>query len=369
MTYVSAPVIDLPYRDGPFLADLLPGVGAHLGWSGASDDPIGLPDSSRYVVVLVDGLGWDLILRGCYAAPYISGILSDAAKIQASVPTTTSASLTSLWTGKRPGEHGVLGFSFEMDARLTIPLFRPDPIPTAEPVMDLMADCGIATSWVIPPEQIGSGLTRMGTRRSQMIPVATDDHAGRVAAVRQASRQWDRSLVYVYEHRLDDTGHHHGVASQSWSEALSHVDSFLEDLRVGLDDDVRLLVTGDHGMVDVPKQDRIDIDLEPQLREGVRLIAGEARFRHLYTDCPAQVVERWQGRVGDKALVLTREESVEAGFFGDLDPAYLSRIGDVVVVSTSTQAYLTSGFPGEYHLVGMHGGYTQAELWVPVLMD
>lgn len=362
-------MVDFPYYDGPFLSDLLPSAGAHLGWSGSDMDLIGLPDSSRYVVVLVDGLGWDITMRGCLSAPYISGIIGDAATIQASIPTTTSASLTSLWTGRRTGGHGIVGFSFELNSHVTIPLMSPDPIPTAEPVMDQMAEEGIAVSWVIPQEHIGSGLTRMGTRRSEMVGVPTTDHAGRVDAIRDASRRSGKSVVFVYEPRLDDAGHRHGVASDAWSAALSSIDSFLEDLRGGLDDDVCLLVTGDHGMVDVPTTERIDIDADPVLSQDLRMIAGEARFRHLYTPNPAGVIERWKGRLGDRAIVLSRAEAVDAGLFGPVEAGYLSRIGDVVVIAPSTQAYLTSGFQGEYHLVGMHGGCTSAELWVPVLMD
>ena len=369
MAYMRANVSDCQHSQGSFLSDLLPSVGAHLGISPYDTDYVGLPDSARYVVVLADGMGWDVTMRAVMDAPYIASVIGDATMIQASTPTTTSSSLTSLWTGLSSGSHGIVGFSFELDGGITVPLLAKEPIPTARPVMDRMAEAGVEVTWVIPGEHVGSGLTRMGTSKARMVGVDTDDHGLRAAEISKAARRGSRSLVFVYEPRLDAAGHSHGVASENWRDALTQVDAFLEQVRTALDDDVRLLVTGDHGMVDVARADRIDIDATPDLEADLRLIGGEARFRHLYTDSPAAVCERWRDRLGDQALVMTRPQAVEAGFFGLVDPRYLDRVGDVVVTPRAGQAYLTSTFPGEYHLVGMHGGRTPAELYVPLLID
>jgi len=358
------------WRDeGSFLADLLPSVGFHLGISPYTTDFIGLADSDRYVVVLVDGLGWDITIRALMDAPYIASVIGDAPKIQASTPTTTSSSLTSLWTGLSSGTHGIVGFSFEMDGHITVPLLAKDPIPTAQSIMNRMSDAGVDVTWVIPGEHIGSGLTRMGTSTARMVGVDTGDHDRRAAEISNAAHRGSRSVVFVYEPRLDEAGHAHGVASEQWREALIQIDTFVEQLRNECDDDVRLLITGDHGMVDVAKADRIDIDATPDLKADLRLIGGEARFRHLYTHSPKAVAKRWKDRLGDQALVMTRDEAVDSGIFGMVDPRYLSRIGDVVVTPRAGGAYLTAAFPGEYHLVGMHGGLTSAERYVPVLID
>jgi len=369
MSYMRLNVSNCQDGEGLFLKDLLPSVGANLGISPYNADLIGIPESGRYVIVLVDGLGWDIVMRALIDAPYMASVIGDAPKIQAAIPTTTSSSLTSLWTGLSSGSHGILGFSFDMDGQITVPLSSSDPIPTAQPIMNRMTDAGVDVTWVIPSEHIGSGLTRMGTRTANMVGVDTADHDRRAAEISAAARLGSRSLVFVYEPRLDEAGHAHGVASEQWREALARIDSFLEQLHACLDDDVCLIVTGDHGMVDVAEDGRIDIDANPDLSADLRLIGGEARFRHLYTDSPAAVVKRWQDRLGDQAVVMTRAEAADSGIFGLVDPRYLSRIGDVVVTPRSGQAYLTSSFPGEYRLIGMHGGCTSAELYVPVLID
>ena len=369
MSYMRVNVSKHQDNQGTFLADLLPSVGAKLGISPYSTDFVGIPDSKRYVIVLVDGLGWDIAMRALIDAPYIASVIGDAPKIQASTPTTTSSSLMSLWTGLSSGSHGILGFSFELDGQIVVPLSAKDPIPTAQPIMNRLTDAGVDVTWVVPSGHVESSLTKMGTNTARMIGVDTSDHDRRIAEISKAARLGSHSLVFAYEPRLDETGHAHGIASEQWRTALTQVDSFLDQLRTELDDDVVLLVTGDHGMVDVAKADQIDIDATPDLKADLRLIGGEARFRHLYTKTPTAVAQRWQDRLGDQALVMTRLDAVDSGIFGMVDPRYLSRIGDVVVTPSAGQAYLTSTFPGEYHLIGMHGGRTSAELYVPVLID
>ena len=368
MTYMSS----IAHPDGPLLYDLLPSLGAHQGVSGFTEDRIGVPAAQRYVVVLVDGLGWEILLRAAMDAPYLSGLIGDAVKTTVGLPSTTASSLTSLWTGVPAGWHGVMGFSFRehlASAELFVPLWADQPIPTADSVLDWMVTDGVAVSCVVPPDHVNSGLTAMSTRQANLIGVDPADNHGRIEAIASAARAGQRSLVYVYDSRLDHDGHKYGVASDQWRGTLTLIDAWLEELRAGLDDDVRLVVTGDHGMVDVAEEDRVIIDSEPLLAEGVRLAAGDVRFRHLYTDSPEAVAQRWRTRLGDQATVLTRREAVAAGLFGTVADRYLHRIGDVVAIPENNQAYLSRSFPGEFHLVGMHGGTSSAERYVPVLVD
>jgi hypothetical protein len=367
--------------DSLFLADLLPSIAAHLGLAGRDRDPLLLPEFRRYVVVLVDGLGWDIALAASWDAPYIASVIGDGRKAAVRVPTTTAASLMSLWTGLAPGSHGVVGYSFEMppdEARfaadypwITTPLYLDQPLAAPGSILDELVDAGVAVTCVMPTQHLGSGLTAMATRRAKLVGLVGPGGVGddMVTLVRDATRAGERSLVYAYDARLDRAAHAAGVDSHRWRRSLARVDELLENLRASLDDDVCLIVTGDHGMVDVAQADRVVIDADPALRRDVRLIGGEARCRHLYTSYPRAVQERWQDAQGDAAMVLVRDEVVDRGLMGPVATKYLSRIGDVVVVATGKRAYLTTTFPKEFSLVGMHGGATAAERYVPVLID
>jgi len=110
----------------------------------------------------------------------------------------------------------------------------------------------------------------------------------------------------------------------------------------------------------------------PGLLDDVVLLGGEARFRHLYTRGGADfdVAARWQQALGDRALVLTRDQAVDRGWFGPVDEPVLPRLGDVMVASTGSSAVLAKRwFSVETKMVGFHGSLTPIEMTVPLLVD
>jgi hypothetical protein len=175
----------------------------------------------------------------------------------------------------------------------------------------------------------------------------------------------------MYDGDLDWTGHQYGVASPQWAAQLSMIDLAAERLRDSLPDRTRILVVADHGMVDAPPGSRIDVADEPELQEGVALVGGEARFRHLYCNPGAagDVLDTWRARLGERAEVFSQDEAFARGWFGAAGDGVRARIGDVVVACRGDHAVLSSaGFPHESRLVGMHGSLTSAEMLIPMLV-
>jgi hypothetical protein len=226
----------------------------------------------------------------------------------------------------------------------------------------------VATSVVNKREFGGSGLTIAGQRGAAV--VGAYKLGDQMAAV-LASSGSSPSLTYMYEGDLDWTGHRHGVASLSWRLQLSMVDAAAEQLRDTLPAETRIVVVADHGMVDSPPESRLDVDQHPALLEGVTLLGGEARFRHLYCRSGAveDVVAAWRTELGERAEVLTRDEAVDRGWFGAVSPVVRPRLGDVMVAARGDFSVMsTVVFPYETRLVGLHGSLTSAEMLVPVLV-
>lgn len=363
------------------LADVVPAMARGLGvdlWEEQSS--LDLPPAPSYVVFLVDGMGAELLRRHADAAPYLSSLLTSSTTGSttgtAGVPSTTATSLTSLGTGLAPGAHGLVGFTARIPGtdRLLNHLWwdkRVDPLewqphPTA---FDRLAAAGVQVTSVNKREFEGSGLTVASQRGAAY--VGADRVGERIAATVEAAGS-QPSLTYVYDSDLDWTGHRFGVSSAQWHQQLTMVDAEAQQLREALAPETRLLVVADHGMVDSPASSRIDVDDHPELRDGVALVGGEARFRHLY--CPARavpgVVATWREVLGERAEVLTREAAIELGWFGAVDDRVLSRLGDVVVACHDDTAILsTADFPHEHKLVGMHGSLTPVEMLIPMLVD
>ena len=152
----------------------------------------------------------------------------------------------------------------------------------------------------------GSGLTIAAHRGAEF--VGADRVGERIASAVALSRV-PGSLTYLYDGDLDWTGHKYGVASSPWLQQLSMIDAEAEQLREALPSRTRLVVIADHGMVDSPPERRIDVDEHLELRDGVALLGGEARFRHLYCQRGAvdDVVATWSEFLGDRAEVAELE--------------------------------------------------------------
>ena len=134
-----------------------------------------------------------------------------------------------------------------------------------------------------------------------------------------------------------------------------------------------MVVTADHGMIDVAGEPRWDVGENPALASGVELVAGEPRAIHVHADAGESalaVAARWSAELGDHAVVGTREQWIATGVFGPVAEHVLPRIGDVVVAMTGRATVVDSRTqtPASLGLVGMHGSLTPEELFVPLLI-
>lgn len=362
-----------PYGTGT-LADLLPSLSAHLGLPAATDR-LGVPAAQRYLVLLVDGLGSQQLRDYADHAPFLS---TAQRSITSCVPSTTATSITSLGTGQPPGAHGVAGYSFwyppirDVLTTLRWPSgVSGEDVQPQLTVFERLVRVGVQCGTIAPAAFAGSGLTTAALRGPRFWPVGDErDLVGRVELARASVSAGDRSLTYCYERALDHAGHAHGVGSRPWLEALAAADELALRLREALDDSVRILVTGDHGMVNVPAAARVIVEDAPGLLRDVTAFAGEGRLRQLMVSggTADAVAARWRAALGDRAWVRTREEAVVESWFGDLAPRFAGRFGDVLVAMADTGAVMSRKLPREMSLVGMHGSLTGEELDVPLLV-
>ncbi|MGK5741906.1 alkaline phosphatase family protein [Micromonospora sp. URMC 103] len=369
------------YGDGS-LADVLPSALAVLGVPGATDR-LGLTGRlagvRRLAVLLVDGLGWYQIPTAAPYAPTLAGLAATVGRpLTSGFPSTTPTSLVTLGTGAAPGAHGVLGFTVRVpgsDRVLSHIEWAGDPDPLRwQPVptqLERARAAGVAVTVVSRPEFGGSGLTVAANRGGDYRGAAgADALAGTMLAALRAGA--GPTLVSGYHPDLDRHGHLTGVDSAPWRVAASEVDALLARLVDGLPTDAALLVTADHGQLDVPAGHRFDLDTDPRLRAGIEVVAGEARVRYLHVVPGAvdDVVATWSAVLGDAARVRTRDEAVAAGWFGPVPEEHLGRIGDVVVTCNDTYAVLAtrSESPLASRLVAYHGSDTAAEMTIPLLV-
>ena len=364
------------------LADVLPSVAAALGVPVRGPGLLAVPPARSAVVVLVDGLGELLLERRGGHAPFLRRLRSGslpAAVVSSGFPSTTATSMGMFGTGRLPGSHGLVGLEVLDPDRGVLfnelswdPAVDPRLWQPGSTVFEEVAAAGLEVVRIGPRYFDGSGLTEATLRGGRF--VASSSLAGRVdAAAAAVAGAPGGALVYLYWGELDKVGHVHGCDSWQWGEELTAVDSELARLARLLPADTLLAVTADHGMVDVPFADRVDVAHEPDLVAGVHLVGGEARALHLYCTPdgdPADVVERWRQRFDGTMEVVPRDVAVAAGWFGPVAPHVLPRIGDVIARAIASVAVVDSrtARPELLRLVGLHGAGTPQEQLIPFLL-
>jgi hypothetical protein len=369
------------------VAEVLTSAAASLGVEGFTNT-LGLPDASRVCVVLADGLGRNLLKQKAAHTPFLRSVIQAGQGevpvwLDSAFPSTTAAALSSFGTGLAPGQHGMVGYDVldpDQDKVVNLlgnwdPGVDPStwqPFPT---VFEQIAE-QVDVSTVSLSQFDGSPMTRAALRGGRFISGITA-HA-RTAAAAEAMAASGPSLMYFYVNELDKAGHRHGCRSEQWEHQLEELDSTVKRLNSTLPAGTTIVLTADHGMLDVPESQRIDFSTDPGLVDGVRHTAGEPRMVHLYLEeadleAGAGAAERllaaWKARFGDRVWAFTRQEAVAGGLFGDVRPAVAGRIGDVMIAARDAVALYDGRRmrPTAMEVVGQHGSLTKAEREVPLL--
>ncbi|MHA6621824.1 alkaline phosphatase family protein [Pseudonocardia sp. DLS-67] len=375
---MTAPL--LPEYGRRSLAEVLPALIAAIGVPGPAP-ALTVPPARAAALLLVDGLGSELLRRHAADAPFLAS-LPDAGPLTSGFPSSTSIGLASLGTGVPPGSHGLLGLSLLADGELLDTLrwtaqggrtdlrerLVPEEIQPVPTVLERAEAAGVAVSVVTLGEFDGSGLTRAALRggRFHGTYALGDLAAGVLAAVTGPGRQ----LCYGYHRDLDAMGHLHGPGSLPWRLQLAQVDRLAEVVAERLPPDAVLAITGDHGMVAVDR--RYDADTDPVLADGVAQLSGDPRARHVHVRPGAleDVLATWRGVLGDGAWVVPGAQAVADGWFGlPVAPHARDRIGDVVVAARGGTAVIRSRMERFIsRMPGQHGSLTADEQLVPLLV-
>ncbi|WP_313663944.1 alkaline phosphatase family protein [Cellulosimicrobium cellulans] len=367
------------------LAAVLPGAAGALGvrfttatgiGSEAARAALDLPRAERVCLVLVDGLGHVNLAERAGHAPFLRSLLPDARALTSTFPSTTAAAIGAFGTGTAPGRTGMLGYTQRNPTTgglANMVSWEGAPAPAElqreAPVLERLAAADVAVTSTGPARFAGSGMTVAALRGGSY--AAAEGLGARVdAAVRALSRP---GLVYLYWGEVDKAGHHHGSTSWQWGDELEALDRELARLARSVPRGTLVLVTADHGMVDVDPALRRDVATDPVLARGVALVGGEPRAVHLYTE-PGEttaVAARWRDVLGDDALVLEREEVLARGLLGpDPRPEAVAAAGDVIVALRGRATVVDSRTqtPASLALVGVHGSLTEREMRVPLLV-
>lgn len=356
----------LPDYSGPCVSGVVPAL------LGPPDEmpswmPSCVTDADRVVLLVLDGLGWEQFVTRRSWVKCLGAM--DGRAITTVVPSTTATALTSIATGTPPAEHGVVGYRVAIDhevlnilrwttprgdARFSIPprsVGLVDPFESERPPIVMRAEFEY------------SGFTEAHLRTARFNGYRTMSTLA-IEVVRLVKA--GEPFVYAYYDGIDKVAHEYGLGVHYDGE-LTAIDWMVEYLVEELPAGTALVVTADHGQVDV--SDRV-LRPHPAMMSHVDFQSGEGRFRwyHAFSGSAAALLDAATEHHSDVAWVVSRERVLDEAWFGPkMADAVVDRLGDVAVVARDDIAFDDPADTGPYDLIGRHGSITSAEMLVPLL--
>ncbi len=332
-----------------------------------------LPPIRSFVMIVVDGLGSANLRAAAAYARTLSALAPR--RIETVIPSTTGAALTTLVTGRLPAEHGLIGYAIRHPQLGIVNTLKgwggitdPAAWQRATPLFELGSGLGARAVAIGRPAHATGGLTESILAGAEYLGGQTIDD--RFAIASRLVRGPDPILAYLYIDELDRVAHSDGWRSMLWGRRLEDFDSALSAFLRTLPADTGVVVTADHGMIDIAPEQYAALP-DAELTE-VAAVGGEARNRSLYLRDPGsarEVADRLSGVLGKQAWVGTRDDAIRAGWFGgQLRPEIADRLGDVLLVARGTRAFIGEAETGIRAMVGQHGGVSDEERGVPVAL-
>ncbi len=346
------------------LASLLPAL---LGPTRPRWLPAPVQGARAVVLLLLDGLGWEQLGERAVRAPTLTAMAGGP--ILSVVPSTTATALTSVMTGLPPSEHGVVGYRilteagvlntlrWSIDGEDARNLVPPVDFQPVEPFL------GLRPPVVTRAEFDTTGFTGTHLRGARLHGWRTVSNL--VVEVRRLVLGGE-PFVYAYYDGVDKVSHATGLGEHFDAE-VAFADRLVSAVLDELPPDVALVVTADHGQVDVG--DRI-IHPSGDVLAMVAAQSGEGRFRwlHARSGATADLEDACASSYGDVAWVVSRERMVDESWFGPRPgAAVVRRLGDVALVPHAPVAFHDPDDTGPFQLVGRHGSLTSAEMLVPLV--
>lgn len=328
-----------------------------------------LPDiitsSDAVVLLVIDGLGWELLRQ--HGTEFGNVLALAGGPITTCAPATTSAALTSITTGLPPGQHGIVGYRTSTSHGVLDVLgwsLADGSSPQVEEIQPHLPFAGRQPPVVTRIEFRNSGFTNAHLRGSRFFGYETP--AVMVQQCRQLVRGGE-TFVYAYYDGLDKVAHTHGIESDFFRAEAAAVNALVVALLDALPTSAALLVTADHGHVQLASDGKRELD---EVADLCADYSGDARCRFLHARPrhQAQLLDQAQQWYGHEAWIFPREQFVDEGWLGPkVSDTIVSRVGDVIIAAHAPVTYPIPKVASERRLRAHHGSFTAQEMLVPLL--
>jgi predicted AlkP superfamily pyrophosphatase or phosphodiesterase len=377
------------YRDGSIVNLMSSFIHAGDGVSPlypalANLDPLVLREHRNMFLLVLDGLGYEFLMQRERGAlrQHLKGRLTSV------FPSTTASAITTYLTGDAPQQHAITGwFMYFRELGAVMTVLRAAPrfggVDLSHSGVDakrlfghvpISVRMGVPT-YLVTPRDIAYSDFNMAHKGSAEVHIykTLSQMFATTAAITRARHK--RKFIYCYWPGLDHTGHVHGIGSRQAIKHYQDIDAafgeFLDSIKGS---GTVVVVTADHGLIDVTDADSIELDDHPDLAETLALpLCGERRVAYCYVRPDRrQAFEQYVTAELEKhAEIWSSDELIDNGYFGvgAPHPRLRERVGDYTLIMKQ-RFVIKDWLLGEprHVQIGVHGGTSDAEMYVPLIV-
>ena len=352
--------------------------------SGAAEISRMIGKADHLLLIIIDGLGTDQ-LRSLADSGFLTAHL--VRDIQPVFLSTTAAAITTLATGQWPCSHGVPGWWMYLPGRdisvVTLPFLERMSNKPLDRFGLTAADLFTVPSlWPEIPREVNpilpfhiaeSATTDYSYGSMKRVGYRDLDEA--VHLVHQAvSRAVKPSLTYLYLPMFDAAVHENGTGHAEARDWLLAIDEGIRELYEKIAGKARMVISSDHGMLDVPEENRFVLPEDDPLFGNLRCVpSGEPRapIFHVRPGYEDQFIREFSSKFGDYFILLTPDEIEQMRLMGPLvlSAAMRERLGTFMAVAIRPTALHVDIKDNPAHLhVGYHGGLSRQEMNIPLIL-
>lgn len=321
------------------------------------------------ILLLLDGMGVDMLEKNLPADSFLRRHLK--CNISSVFPSTTTAATTSLYSAQNPIEHGFAGWQcYFKEYHRHIVLFRKQDFYTCENLPYSV------TEEFLPYARLDEQIRNAGVVKAYGVAQPWGDFEINsfddiCYNLRRLAAEDDKKFILSYWKQPDGVMHKTGCYSPETKAVIKELNDKLEELSQKLPDTL-LIITADHGLVDVDKtiilNDYPDLDACLRLRPGI-----ETRTVAFYVKPDSLHIfpKIFNQYFGDQFQLLTAEEFISQGYLGEgkEHPKIRDFLGDFVALGTgdSIMLYLSEAL-SEISFVAQHAGLAEKEMCIPLII-
>lgn len=359
-----------------------------------------IPRTQKLILILIDGLGflwWEKFYKDYPLLEKVSA-KGEVFPLTSVFPSTTPAAITTINSGLLPSEHGLLEWFLyfeEIDQIVeTLPF-----MPIGEKTPDILAKRGVNPKILFNGKTIYEKLSKKGIKSFVFLNKDYADSSYNKVAFKKANivpfgdlndlfknflyifkEEHKPSYFYIYWGSLDSASHQFGPCSkESKKELKIFSDNAMKLLgkAKNLLGDATLLITADHGQIDINSKDTILLNTLPGFernlglsKNGQRILpSGNARdvFLQIKDEKLDHTQKFLQKKLNNKAKVIKKADLLKFGIFGRKKPSkrFHQRIGNLLILPTSNNTVFYEYTPKHPSFLGHHGGLSKEEMLIP----